>query len=742
MLSLDLFNSKFEQALQEGAVSMVAEQDPPAEPHPSNLSAFNTPKNIEQVKKIWITIQQHFLDPDSTYNWLNLKWDNHPDNVTLSVNQVFSILKKLNAMSKQNRQLTLLTKFGDRNSFLSWLSGVKITPRPLPKKEVPKGQQSFDLKEFKETQKKSSDNPDFKSTKLDRLKTQARAKYPSAASDIEALSAEFVDQQEQDQAELSRVKSVNTRQDDLIKQITALNKEQDSEIDSLASDEAQLQKNIQQLQAANAGLAQKLAAMSQRRTKATTDVIPGPTPSAAPAGPGVSVAPDKQAPKRDQRLVQYAQRLRQQIKNLELQVAIKDPQDQERMRQEIEALKTQLAQLQRQPEQLPQPSVAQTTVGGQAADVLSRPTPVARDSDELDFTDYSEINPDIADMLKSIQTKSKKAPKRAKKKEPVAELDEGSVFGQQDFDTQMDLAKLKSRLTQPKPAQSSPAVAAEPQPIPARLSDLQSKQEKVVNLAGIKKEIEKLQAQATRGGRILPRGLAADLEDYFTVSDIDTAYDEMMSKYQKQLAALQQYLGMRKVLWSPKKDVHEMRAKELNESGMETWTVHFTDGTAVRVRVSDETDPAMVRKHYANKGKTVAKFDYGFGVDQPAGPGPEAHEPGSGRAVSSRTGDPLPEDTKSEFKAVALAKIKKALANPKLDPSTRKDFETRLHRLQALEEGRAGYNPLTSKDHWHEVERYLSSQINDLKLDPESRAEARRHYQEKRQEAQQKGWAK
>ena len=217
-------------------------------------------------------------------------------------------------------------------------------------------------------------------------------------------------------------------------------------------------------------------------------------------------------------------------------------------------------------------------------------------------------------------------------------------------------------------------------------------------------------------------------------------YDEILNKYNKQLAALEKYTNMKKIL--NKKVTHEMRAKELNESGMETWTVHFTDGTAVRVRVSDETDPAAVRKHYANKGKTVAKFDYGYGVESEAGPGPEAHEPGSGRAASARTGDPLPEDTKSEFKNAALAKIKKALANPKLDPSTRKDFETRLHKLQALEEGRAGYNPLTSKEHWHEVERQLSNLLNNPSLDAQSRAEVRQRYLEKRREAQQKGWAK
>jgi hypothetical protein len=226
---------------------------------------------------------------------------------------------------------------------------------------------------------------------------------------------------------------------------------------------------------------------------------------------------------------------------------------------------------------------------------------------------------------------------------PMRTATEGSVFGQQKFDTQMDLAKLKSQLTQPKPAQSAPA-SAEPQPVPARLSDLQSKKQRIDNLASIKQDIEKLQARATRGGRMLPRGLAADLEDYFTTADIDTAYDDMMAKYQKQLGALQQYLGMRKALWSPKKDVHEMKAKELHEARSETWTAYFTDGTKVTVtNVNDETDPARVRAFFAKKGKTVKKFDYGFTTEPEAGPGPERHEPGSGSARSARTGEELPE---------------------------------------------------------------------------------------------------
>jgi hypothetical protein len=339
-------------------------------------------------------------------------------------------------------------------------------------------------------------------------------------------------------------------------------------------------------------------------------------------------------------------------------------------------------------------------------------------------------------------------------------------------------------------------VAYQPQ---ERLSDLQVKKQRIDNLANIKKEIETLQARATRGGRELPRGLAADLEDYFTTADIDTAYDDMMAKYQKQLGALQQYLGMRKALWSPKKDVHEMKAKELQEGGPETWTVHFTDGTTTRVRVpSDETDPAQVRAFFAKKGKTVKKFDYGFTTEPEAGPGPERHEPGSGSAVSGRTGKELPEDaldrsgqkmytakevymlthngqevafyTLKDLKRaeqdaqdmqrklggeVHLRKVMREAEQPQDDVMKRlfKDFgdifgkqpqpkPQEPEKKEVKEMNRAGYNPLTSQEHWYEVERQLAQLINDRTLDSESRAEARQRYLEKRKEAQQKGWAK
>ena len=141
MLSLDLFKSQYEQKLHEGASDIAAEQEVPQDqPQLSNFNDFNTPENRENVRKVWHELQTHFLNPDLTWAWLTLKFPvpANSDAVTLSPNQVWSILKKLRGMSKQNQTLTILTKFSDRNSFMTWLNSIKVTPRPQPKREVPK----------------------------------------------------------------------------------------------------------------------------------------------------------------------------------------------------------------------------------------------------------------------------------------------------------------------------------------------------------------------------------------------------------------------------------------------------------------------------------------------------------------------------------------------------------------------------------------------------------------------------
>lgn len=143
-------------------------------------------------------------------------------------------------------------------------------------------------------------------------------------------------------------------------------------------------------------------------------------------------------------------------------------------------------------------------------------------------------------------------------------VDEATIGSRLDFDKQLQMHKYQSDLAKQKTAQQPQAtepVKKTPQvPHTVTMADRQAKVARLSQLVPIKKEIEKLKARAERKAGYLPRGLAADLEDYYTLDDVDTHFDEMLAAYQKQLNALEQYLQMRKTVWTPKRAVQEEAA--------------------------------------------------------------------------------------------------------------------------------------------------------------------------------------
>jgi hypothetical protein len=870
----------------------------------ANMGALINAINYEPKGK---PAQLTFLD-DRTYS-IDPKY--FPD--------IIAYYDSLPDMGKFNFMYRVLTSYNQTIKMLNHIAQMKLFEK---KNKELSGKTASDAQVARELQK-------------------IRAKYPSANSDIEALVKDEFANQEKTEKNISDLKGVNRQQDELLKQITAINQQQDTEIDNLEGEERSLQQTVQQLRQANAVLAQRLTSMSQRRTEPT------------PAQPGVSVATDKiplyvepstpQTSAPDFTPLDVGARaqvagLKKEIDTLKSQKSMwdallnqgekVDPAQVKELNKSIEELQAQVKKLEksssvmkqlqtrkekqsaqagraamsaiaqaagRAPAETPDAEQSAAEIpepaSGEKARKVQRPVPLSlvqtnkatagTDTKKTRQTTATAADNAANDTLgqmasgleenavpRAVDPKSTLAkanllrfvdaymkglntveidgiggmrPLFIKKKhikelysilntlpegeskrnlvfnlfsdptflsqfiyeyiiqkgayvEPLSTPDQsllenipvksviqgytvdyspdtgrvtvsrgGRIIGTgtnkagnpkyhstlinriinseeedkypediDDRDVALPMRRVAEALPdkaakelhrwknqQTQPTASTEVVSVEPQPIPTRLSDLQSKKQRIDNLASIKQDIERLQARATRGGRMLPRGLAADLEDYFTTADIDTAYDDMMAKYQRQLGALQQYLGMRKALWSPRKDVHEIKAKELNadeenvlnqyvqdlrdpngapmkalkysfpkfakirdalaqkyadefgidvekfhnaaavdlarqmyskkelelkESGPETWTVHFTDGTTTRLRVpSDETDPALVRKHYANKGKTVKKFDYGFGTDSETGSEPEPHEPGSSTARSARTGERLPE---------------------------------------------------------------------------------------------------
>ena len=553
---------------------------------------------------------------------------------------------------------------------------------------------------FEKEEKKSSK---YKDVAVQRAMRQAKADFPTAASDAEAFAKSMMIQQDQDKKNIDRLKSATGRTQELVAKNDELDQSQarsidaiQQEINKVEKDNDSLTKMVQQMNRANAELQDKLSRMRGR-----TPAEPVSVTATEPAPQlGVSVATDKPAPAEPAADVspidigarQKLNDLSKSVTGALLQLKDKEqaqglaPAEQER----LEKLEKRLAQIEKAQSVFKGFKSKQAKKEKQAGDaaISAIAKAMGGDTTGADVKAVEPTNIKPAPTIEPLPTPDEK--KSNVLKFVPRDLTGAPITGDQDSEEQpelkfkedlthgleeelpskatLKLQQWKNRQAQQQAQQApvaEPTVApAEPQPVPARLSDLQARQQKFKTLTKIKKKIEAAQKKATAGGRLLPRGLAADLEDYYTVADVDQYYDEILAKYTKQLAALEQYANMKKIL--NKKVTHEMRAHDLEE---------------------DESSKA-----YDDGGR---EGYYGRPNRNPHKPGTQEHDDynaGYEHFKGDKNWDApkrrLPEDTMGEFKAAALAKIKKALNNPKLDPSTRKDYETRLKKIQDLEEAK------------------------------------------------------
>ena len=129
-----------------------------------------------------------------------------------------------------------------------------------------------------------------------------RAKHPNARSDIEALVKDEIVQQDKDNKAFSSIRNVNSKQDDLLNQIIALDKQQGDEINHLDHENTSLEKELKDVEAVNNKLAQTLSSMtgtkqssrpkssdnsdkSDKKLSGTSTTYSSPAASAAPASP-------------------------------------------------------------------------------------------------------------------------------------------------------------------------------------------------------------------------------------------------------------------------------------------------------------------------------------------------------------------------------------------------------------------------------------------------------------------------
>jgi hypothetical protein len=151
--------------------------------------------------------------------------------------------------------------------------------------------------------KKSKNQDDIKAgdIKVARELQKLRAQYPAARSDVEAVARAEIDSSERSRQQIAAIRGANEKQDTLLKQLVALDREQGKEIDSLDQENNSLEKQLAQVQSTNARLQQAIGQMTGTKVSArgkAIDLIPGapadtkiPVPTTPQAEPEVEPTP-------------------------------------------------------------------------------------------------------------------------------------------------------------------------------------------------------------------------------------------------------------------------------------------------------------------------------------------------------------------------------------------------------------------------------------------------------------------
>jgi len=150
--------------------------------------------------------------------------------------------------------LTILQRLGWHDAVQPELPGI---PRqgelPLQeKKRVDRSIDAGDVKVARELQK-------------------LRAQYPSARSDVEVVAKSEIDSNERSQQQLAAINGANTEQDQLLKQLVALDKKQGKEIGSLDNENDRLDQQLKHVEKTNAKLAQTISQMGKETSSKGAD---------------------------------------------------------------------------------------------------------------------------------------------------------------------------------------------------------------------------------------------------------------------------------------------------------------------------------------------------------------------------------------------------------------------------------------------------------------------------------------
>jgi hypothetical protein len=273
---------------------------------------------------------------------------------------MFNLLASLGKMERKQIKKLMVRYFNDKHSLMTLLSSnlIKrfVTP-PIPKPVQEPGQGNLPLNDPNKVameargQKKNTEEPDLSGTTardatVQRELQKVRARHPSARTDIEALVKDEIENQERVDQVLSQQQAELKQQTAQTDQLSRVNQQQDSKINSLQQQLAQAVRNLQ-----------------QPTTATTATTAPATTTPAKALQPSVTIAPTVSAvapaeipepvTAKDQEIYDKVRDLETELKSkIDAMaswnaIAQKDPESNnelEALRKEVERTRTELGQ--------------------------------------------------------------------------------------------------------------------------------------------------------------------------------------------------------------------------------------------------------------------------------------------------------------------------------------------------------------------------------------------------------------
>jgi hypothetical protein len=346
--------------------SKLAEQDKPFELEPS------MPETDGQA-----VYQQLIQAYKAEVPYVIIPFMQDQKQATLTKPSIFNALVALYNMNPNARKKTIDKSFSDFESFMLFVSRLKpyqyrrpkpqdranvqqqTSPSPSPHPEpqqtaAPQAQgaqagarQWEPFKDLSESagQKKNSQEPDLSgSTARDpivaRELRKIRGRQPGAASDIEALVRDEIDQQARTEQQLAQQETEIDRQQQQLTQLVQANQTQSSEINSQGSEIDNLYKQLQQaMSTAQAQPAPEPKSKPKAEPQIATPVAePTYTP---PPVPAEVAAQDAEA------RAEIA-RLNQQVQQLQQASAVKPPDQQSQAQAQIDQLQSRIVDLEKE----------------------------------------------------------------------------------------------------------------------------------------------------------------------------------------------------------------------------------------------------------------------------------------------------------------------------------------------------------------------------------------------------------